>query len=78
MKGVPRDRTECRNVHHKDNRSADRTTGPGPHDHKKRQKKMKYPELTEFIPAGTPAVNDYPDDNKDYHNYADNEENPAR
>lgn len=50
--------------------------GPAP-DHKKRQKK-KYPELSEFIPAGAPAVNDYPDDNKDYDNYADDEENPAR
>lgn len=77
MEDAPRDRTECWKVHHKDNRSADRTTGPGPRS-QKASEKMKYPELTEFIPAGAPAVNDYPYNNKDYDNYADDEENPAR
>lgn len=50
---------------------------PAP-NHKKRQKKMKYPELSEFIPAGAPAVDDYPDNNKDNNNDSDDEENPAR
>lgn len=77
MNGAPRDRTDCRKMHHNGNRSADRA-GPQAPDHKKRQKKMNYPELSEFIPAGTPAVNDYPDDNKDNDNDADDEEDPAR
>ena len=47
-------------------------------DYKKRQKKMKCLELSEFIPAGAPAVDDYPDNNKDNNNDSDDEENPAR
>lgn len=77
MKGAPRDRTDCRKVHHNGNRSADRAMGPGPRSQKVSEK-MKYPELTEFIPAGAPAVDDYPDNNKDNDNDADDEENPAR
>lgn len=78
MEGAPRDRKDCRKVHHNGTRAAYRATGAKLPDHKKRQKKKNYPELSEFIPAGTPAVNDYPDDNKNDNDDANDEENPAR
>lgn len=69
---------DCRNVYHNRNRATYRATGAKQSDYKKRQKKLKYPELSEFIPARAPAVNDYPDDNKNDNNDADDEENSTR
>ena len=93
--GAPRDRTDCRKVHHNGNRSADRATDPRSLNpatltssysqvkrafvnHKEGVEKRRYRQLTEFIPAGAPAVDDYPDNNEDDDNDADDEEYSAR